>query len=118
LGMNDMHRVQLSSYAFMTPRDAKFKNLVEVVGASINFRRFNAAGAIEFKVSGNQLSSWTKEIPALVGLAEGILSNEKTPEPQSFTMLDSEWLPVSRQTCSSCKYNRVCSVGRKMLSSS
>ena len=101
LGMNDAHRIQLSSYAFMMPKDAKFKNLVKVVGASINFRKFNATDAVEFKVSGNQLSSWTEQIPELVELSANILSNEIVPQPQSFTLMDSEWLPVTKQTCAS-----------------
>ncbi len=114
LGMNDAHRMQLSSYAFLVPKDVKFKNLVKVAGASINFRKFNTTEAVEFKVSGSQLSSWTRQIPKLAGLAANILSNEIIPQPQGFTLMDSEWLPVTKQTCASCKYNRVCSVGIKM----
>ena len=116
LGMNDVHRIQLSSYASIMPKDAKFKNLVEVVGASINFRKFNTADAVEFKVSGKQLSSWTEQIPKLTELGNEILSNREVPGPYSFAMMDSEWLPVSKKTCAPCKYNKVCSVGRKILS--
>lgn len=116
LGMNDVHRIQLSSYAFMTPKDAKFENLVDVIGASINFRKFNSADSVEFKVSGKQLSSWTEKMPALTELANNILSNEIVPAPRGFAMLDSDWLPVSKQTCGPCKYNRVCNVGKKILS--
>lgn len=115
LGMNDTHRIQLSSYAFMMPKDAKFKNLVEVVGAAINFRKFDAAPAVEFRVSGKQLVSWTEEIPMLAELANDILSKQKAPEPYSFALMGSEWLPVSKQACTGCKYNKICSVGRKML---
>ncbi|MBI2085259.1 MAG: PD-(D/E)XK nuclease family protein [Candidatus Aenigmarchaeota archaeon] len=116
LGMNDTHRIQLSSYAFMMPKDAKFKNLVDVIGASINFRRFNTPDSLEFKVSGAQLSSWVTQVPELTQLAENILSNEIIPKPQGFALIDSEWLPVSKRTCISCKYNKVCKVGRKILS--
>ncbi len=116
LGMSDAHRIQLSSYAFMMPNDAKFKNLVDVVGASINFRRFNTSDAMEFKVSGNQLDNWTGHIPELTRLAGSILSNEIVPQSQGFSLVDSEWLPVSKRTCTSCKYNKVCKVGRKILS--
>ncbi|MBI4177221.1 MAG: PD-(D/E)XK nuclease family protein [Candidatus Aenigmarchaeota archaeon] len=116
LGMNDSHRIQLSSYAFMMPNDPKFKDLVRVVGASINFRKFDSPSAVEFKISGSQLSSWTEQIPGLARLANDILSNGAAPQAQGFALIDSEWLPVSKRTCTSCKYNKVCSVGRKMLS--
>ncbi|MBI3413040.1 MAG: PD-(D/E)XK nuclease family protein [Candidatus Aenigmarchaeota archaeon] len=115
LGMNDMHRIQLTSYAFMTPRDPKFRDMVEVAGASIRFRKFNSPEHTEFKVSGRQLSLWAGDMPMLTALAGNILENREMPKPRSFAMMDSEWLPISKQTCASCKYNKVCSVGRKML---
>ncbi|MFH0890330.1 MAG: PD-(D/E)XK nuclease family protein [Candidatus Aenigmatarchaeota archaeon] len=116
LGMNDAHRIQLASYAFMIPEDQKFRNLVEVAGAAIKFRSFDSANSTEFKVGGKQLMSWVNEIPQLVVTANDILANKLIPEPLSFSSIDASWLSVPRTGCASCKYNRICNVGRKMLS--
>ncbi len=116
LGMTDAHRIQLASYAFVVPEDSKFRNLVEIAGASIKFRSFGADDSVEFKVGGEQLLSWVREVPSLVGIADSILTNEYTPKPMSFSSIDASWSSVSKTTCASCKYNNMCNRGRKTLS--
>lgn len=116
LGMTDMHRLQLASYAFIMPEDEKFRNLVEIAGASIKFRSFGAENSVEFKVGGEQLLSWVRTVPSLIGIADNILTNEYTPKPVGFSSIDASWSSVSKATCASCKYNNMCNQGRKILS--
>ncbi len=115
LGMTDAHRLQLASYAFVTPEDDKFRDLVEIAGASIKFRSFDNAEPIEFKVGCEQLLSWVRTVPLLVGIADSILANEYVPKPIGFSSIDASWLSVPKATCASCKYNNICNQGRKNL---
>ncbi len=116
LGMTDSHRLQLASYAFVVSEDNKFRDLVEIAGASIKFHSFGGAEPLEFKVGDGQLLSWTREVPQLVTEANSILANKRVPEPVGFSSVDSSWHPVPKTACASCKYNKICNPGRKTLS--
>lgn len=109
-GLNDVHRIQLSSYVLALENDSKFKDIVKVFFAMLRVWEKNRVVS-KFDANRHELGGWVKNIPELVETGNKILAKRAEPKPLAFSVDNNKWIEVGNR-CSGCKYNNICEYRR------